>query len=121
MNANYYFFKNKYFPSTFIEWDKLDFPNILQEIRFSLLYPMFKKQILEFIRPFTNSIFNICSSVRLNYLTRLQVSLSHLREHKFCHNFRDSLNPLCDCGKVTKTTKHFLLHCKRLSTKGRPF
>ena len=31
----------------------------------------------------TNSIFNVPNSLRLTYLTRLRVGLSHFREHKF--------------------------------------
>ena len=28
--------------------------------------------------------------------------MSHLRDHKFKHNFQDSLNPLCICGRTLK-------------------
>ena len=37
--------------------------------------------------------------------------MSHLREHKFKHNFQDFLNPICSCGLDIKSTSHFLLHC----------
>ena len=47
----------------------------------------------------------------IKFLTRLRLGLSHLREHKFKHNFQDTLNPICSCGKDTETTYHFLLHC----------
>ena len=47
----------------------------------------------------------------LTYLTRLRVGLSHLHEHKFRHNFRDSLNPVCNCGNAIVSTKHYLPHC----------
>ena len=36
---------------------------------------------------------------------------SHLNEHKFCHNFKDSVVPMCDCGKETETAEHFFLRC----------
>ena len=55
-------------------------------------YKLFRKRILEFIRPHPNSIFNVPNCLGLTYLTRLRVGLSHLREHKFRHNFRHSLN-----------------------------
>ena len=46
------------------------------------------------------------------YLTRLRVGFSHLKEHKFRHNFLDTLDPFCSCrsGDVENTI-HFLLHC----------
>ena len=51
----------------------------------------FKKQILKFIRPSPNSTFNVHNPHGIKLLTRLRVGLSHLREHKFRHNFQDSL------------------------------
>ena len=47
----------------------------------------------------------------LTYLTKLRVGLSHLHEHKFRHNFRDSLNLICNCGNAIVSTKHYLLRC----------
>ena len=41
----------------------------------------------------------------------LHVSFSHLREHKFKHNFADTLNPLCACALETECTEHFFLLC----------
>ena len=38
--------------------------------------------------------------------------MSHLNEHKFFHNFRDTLNPLCTCGSEIESNSHFLLHCQ---------
>ena len=35
----------------------------------------------------------------------------HLREHKFKHSFRDTLNPLCSCGLDIETTSHYFLRC----------
>ena len=37
--------------------------------------------------------------------------MSHLREHKFKHNFQDCLNPMCSSGLDIESTSHFLLHC----------
>ena len=45
-------------------------------------------------------------------LTRLRLGLSHLREHKFRHNFNDTIDPFCLCGTNNlETSEHFLLHC----------
>ena len=47
------FFKNSFFPSTIIEWNKLD-----HNIRNSSSFNIFRKNILKFIRPSANSLFN---------------------------------------------------------------
>ena len=36
---------------------------------------------------------------------------SHLREHKFKHNFQECLNPVWSFGLDIESTSHFLLHC----------
>ena len=82
---------------------------------------LFKKCILEFIRPKANSIFNINNPMGLKYLTRLRLVFSHLKEHKFKHNFQDSVDSLCSCGIETESTKHFLLHCANFSIQNRTF
>ena len=50
----------------------------------------------------------------LKLITKLRLGLSHLRFHKFKHNFKDTLNPTCCCGTV-ETTMHYLLHCPDFS------
>ena len=44
------------------------------------------------------------------FLTRLRLGLIHLREHKFKHSFKDSLNPLCDCVAEVESTSHLFLN-----------
>ena len=44
-------------------------------------------------------------------LTRLRLGLSLIREHKFQHNFQDTLNPICNCGEDIESSCHYLLHC----------
>ena len=41
-------------------------------------------------------------------LTHLRLNFSHLNEHKFRHNFNDTINSMCNCGAATKTTTHYL-------------
>ena len=100
------FLKNSFFPSTVIEWNKID-----KNIRKSESLNIFKKSILEFIRPSQNRVYNCHNAKGIKLLTRLRVGLSHLCEHKFKHSFQDTLNPICNCGKDIKTTSHYLLHC----------
>ena len=99
-------FKNSFFPSTAIEWSNLDL-----KLRNSKTFSAFKKSILKFIRPSSSSIFNCHSPKRIKLITRLRLGLSHFREHKFRHNFQDTLNPICSCGDDIETTIHCLLHC----------
>ena len=106
INVKHQFFKNSYFPSTIIEWDKLD-----SNIRNSETLNTFKSNIFKLIRSTANSIFGCNNLIGVKLLTRLRLGLSHLREHKFNYSFQDTLNPLCSCGKEVETTFHFLLSC----------
>ena len=67
------FFKNYFFPSTVIEWSKLD-PNLRSTASLNVFK---KKYLLKFIRPSPNSIFNCCNCKGIKYLTRLRLGLSH--------------------------------------------
>ena len=58
-----------------------------------------------------NSIYNIHNPLGVKYLTRLRIGFSHLKEHKFRHNFQDSIDPMCSCSSGIETTIHFFLHC----------
>ena len=101
------FFKNTFFHWTIIEWNELAW-----KIKNSESIETFKKRILSFIRPSPNSTFNCHNPRRIKLLSWLRLGLSHLREHKFKHSFRDSLNPFCSCGKgEAETSSHYLLHC----------
>ena len=105
-NVRHTFFRNSYFPSIVTEWNNLD-----KSIRNSESFSIFKKNILKFIRPSPNSIFNCHNSKGVKLLTRLRLGLSHLRDSKFKHSFQYSLNPICNCGTDVETTTHYLLHC----------
>ena len=48
-----------------------------------------------------------------------QLGLSHLHEHKFRHNFQDSLDPFCNCGRHIETTIHFFLHYSNYSNQSK--
>ena len=104
------FFRNSYFPSIVTEWNNLD-----RSIRNSENFSVFKKNILKFIRPSPNSIFNCHNSTGAKLLTRLRLGLSHLRDHKFKHSFQDLLTPICNYRTDVETTTHYLLHCPLFS------
>ena len=63
------------------------------------------------IIPRPNLIYGIFNPQGLKYLSRLRLNLSHLREHKFKHNFQDTINPICNCSLSVESTEHFFLHC----------
>ena len=57
------------------------------------------------------SVFRIHDPTGLSYLTQLRVGLSKLNFHKFKHNFRDTINPMCPSNDGIEDTEHFLLLC----------
>ena len=65
---------------------------------------------MQFTRPTPNRTFNCHNPIGIKLITRLRLGLNLLRDHKFKHNFLDSLNPICYCGKDIETTVHYLLH-----------
>ena len=75
----------------------------------------FKTKILSFIRPKENSIFKIHDINGIKVINRLRLHFSHLNEHKFWHNFRATIDPMCDCGLEPETTLHHLLRCNLYS------
>ena len=112
----YTFFKNSFFPSTIIEWNNLD-----KSIRSSESLALFKKSILQLIRPTPNRAFNCHNPIGIKLITRFRLGLSHLRDHKFKHNFQDCFNPICCGSKDIETTVHYLLHCPTFSDKKSTF
>ena len=99
-------FSSSFFPYTSREWQTLD-PNIRKLPSLAA----FKKALLNFKRPVSSLIYGIHNLIGLKFLTRLRLGLSHLREHKFRHEFLDTLNPLCSCYIEPETTTHYLLRC----------
>ena len=99
---NMTFFFNSFFPSAMIEWNKLDCC-----ISHSDSFEVFKKCIFSFIRPMQNGICNIHNPLGIKYLNRLRTGFTHLKEHKFKHNFQDSIDPLCSSISGIETTINF--------------
>ena len=59
----------------------------------------------------SNSIYNIHNPLGVKCLARLRIRFTHLKDHKFKHNFQDSVDPMCNCSSGIETTIHFFLHC----------
>ena len=103
-------FKYSFLPSALRDWFKLD-----ESIRNSESISIFKTKLLSFIRPAQSSIYNILNQIGIKLLTRSRLDFSNLNEHRFRHNFKSCLNPLCSCSLETEDTLHCLLHCHHFS------
>ena len=76
----------------------------------------FKSTLKHFLNLKQNSLFAIHYPADVKLLSRLRLTFSYLHENKFCHNFKDSLSPMCDCGSETETTEHYFLRCPFFAT-----
>ena len=85
-------YRSSFFPFCLSEWNKLD-----ASIRELPSLKSFKQALLKFLRPNGNPIFGVSDNRGVVLLNRLRVGFSHLREHKFRHNFSDTLDPFCSC------------------------
>ena len=80
----------------------------------------FLKNALSFIKPMPNSIYNIHNPPGVKYLTRLRLGFMHLKEHKFKHNFQDSIDPMCSCSSGIEEAIHFFSIAQILIFKDKP-
>jgi len=104
-------YRASFFPFCINEWNNLD-----EHIRNLPSISLFKQAILKFLRPSSNSVFRVTDNNGVVFLNRLRVGFSHLREHKFRHNFADTVDPFCNCrNNSIETTQHFLIHCSDYS------
>ena len=105
-------FKSTFYPHCLTKSNKLD-----PELRLALSFSVFKKKILSNIHPPAKSVFGICDSKGLPHHTQLGFGLSKLNFHKFEHNFRGTINPMCSASNEIEDTKHLLLLCLSLKLK----
>ena len=65
----------------------------------SYLFVLVKGGIADLLRKdiSPNFIYKVHKPVGLKYLTRLRMGLSHLKSHKFLHDFNDTLDQYCVC------------------------
>ena len=104
-------YRASFFPFCINEWNNLD-----ENIRNLPSISSFKTAILKFFKPNANSVFGVTDKKGVVLLNRLRVGFSHLREHKFRHNFADTVDPFCNCrNNSIETTQHFLMHCSDYS------
>ena len=109
-------FKSSFFPYCAEAWR-----NLSEELRNINSINTIKPSILNFDRPRENSVFEVHDIKGVKLIARLRLDFSHLNEHKFRHNFNDTINPMCSYGKESETTPHYLLRCDLYSiTTGTP-
>ena len=103
-------FKNSFFPYTVNEWNNLD--NIIKSSESCL---MFRKRMLNLIRPKCKETYGIYNPTGSKLLTRLRLGLNHINDHRFNHNFTGCINPLCSGSLSVENNFHFFLHCHHFS------
>ena len=67
---------------------------------------------MNFFRPRQNSAFKLHNPLQIKILARLRVGRSHLKEHKFKHNFQNSV---CSCNNNAEYSIHFMAEKKKFS------
>ena len=100
-------YRYSFFPHSVNCWNQLS-----SFIKSSPSINIFKKRYMEFFKVGAKSLYGIHHPLGTKLLTRLRVGLSHLRDHKFSHNFQDTSDPFCLClCNEKETVEHYLLHC----------
>ena len=87
----------------------LSMPTLFPEIRLAPSVAAFKKKLTAKIRSPAKPVFGIHDPISLSHLTQFRVGLSKLNLHKFQHNFRDTVDPMCPSNDGNEDTEHFLL------------
>ena len=100
-------YDNSFFPFCIDNWNNLD-----SCIRLSSSLSNFKTNINNFIRPKSTSFYSIRDKEGIKLLTKIRVTFSDLRDHRFNHNF-NCVNPTCRCGLEDETSVHYFLCCPR--------
>ena len=77
----------------------------------TLSIAIFKKNVVNLIRPKPRSIFGISDSMGIKFIIKLRLGLSPLKFHKRKHNFLDTPDDSCDCRRACEDTAHFLFTC----------
>ena len=96
--------RTKVFESVFFLYCAKEWGNLREELRNIDSINKFKLSVLNFVRHIENAVFAVHDINGLKLLTRLRLNFSHLNEHKFRHNFNDTINPMCSCGKEPETS-----------------
>ena len=58
-------------------------------------------------QPTPDITYGIHHPLDLKMLTRLRLGLSHHNKHRFKHNLKNCINPLCACALKVDSIKHY--------------
>ena len=72
----------------------------------------FKSNLNKFVRSEDNNFYVIRDSIGIKLLTKIRVTFSDLRDHRYNHNFNCE-NPICSCGLDDETALYFFPCCPR--------
>ena len=95
-------YRNSFYPDSVNSWN-----NIGPELRSAENLSIFKRNILNIIRPAKKSLFGIVNPKGIRWIYQLRVGLSPLKSHKKSHHFQDTPNEICSCLIGAETTQHF--------------
>ena len=99
-------YKNSFFPDSISIWNE-----IICDFEHFPTFSELKNHLLSLIRPIPRPTFDVYDPTNLRYIFQLRIGLSHLRSHKFRHNFVDTQSDKCLCHQGVEDTCHFLLFC----------
>ena len=102
-------YESSFFPHTIKSWKNLN----VEETNKPAVQS-FKKYLSDFIQPPGYPLFRIRDKFGIKLLTKIRVSFSDLRDHRFNHNF-NCASPTCSCGIEDETSVHFFLRCPHYS------
>ena len=103
-------YDNSFFPFCIYNWNNLD-----DAIKSQPSLSRFKNDITTFVRPKGTSFYGIRDNFGIKLLTKIRVSFSDLRDHRYNHNF-NCASPMCSCGNDDETPTHYFLCCPRYNT-----
>ena len=98
-------YKNSFVPYTIKAWENLE-----NKAKSKPSVQSFKKCVNDFISLHGHTFLGIYDKYGIKLLTKIRVSFSDLRDHRFNHNFNCE-SPLCQCGIEDETSVHFFLRC----------
>ena len=101
------FFQNSSLLFTTSDWNKLD-----SDLKNIDSHAMFSKKLLTFLKPLGNDTYGTFDPLGVRLLNILRLGFNHLREHKFKHDFVDTLNSLRSWILETEDTEHYFLRCQ---------
>ena len=75
-----------------------------------------KRKFLVLSEPkYTHQVFKIPEANGIKLMKRLKLNFSYLNKHKFWHNIRATIDPMCSCGPEPRTTLYYFLRCNLCS------